>query len=107
MNRRGKRLVFRIRKRYFEAIVAGQKMTEFRPDTLFWQKRIDGKMKEGDAAWVAVFICGRRVHRRTIVAISKYETPEWFSEQGKKDVWTHFCYAIKLGGIVNGGTEET
>jgi len=48
-------LVFRIRKLYFDAIVSGEKTTEFRPDTQFWRSRIDGKGVGED--WVAVFIC--------------------------------------------------
>ena len=31
-------LVFRIRKLYFDAIVSGEKITEFRPDTQFWRR---------------------------------------------------------------------
>ena len=91
------KLVFRIRKRYFDAIVSGEKTTEFRVDSAFWRSRIDGKMKEGDPEWIAVFICGKRVHRRLITLIQKVDTPSWFSEQGKKDVSTKKCYAIHLG----------
>ena len=94
--------VFRIRKRYFDAIVSGDKTTEFRPDTPFWRSRIDGKGDE--EPWVAVFICGRRVHRRQITLIQKVTTPNWFSEQGKRDVSTPLCYAIHLGLEVSGGS---
>ena len=88
-------LVFRIRKRYFDAIVSGEKTTEFRPGTQFWRSRIDGKGIVKD--WVAVFICGKRVHRRLITLIQKVDTPSWFSDQGKKDVYTPKCYAVHLG----------
>lgn len=91
-----KSLVFRIRKQYFDAIVLGEKQTEFRPDSSFWRKRIDGKGIGGEL-WIAVFICGKRVHRREITLIQKIDTPSWFSEQGKKDVSTPKCYAIHLG----------
>lgn len=91
------KLVFRIRKCYFDAIVSGEKRTEFRPDSPFWQKRIDGKGIDENEEWVAVFICGKRVHRRKITLIQRIETPNWFSEQGKKDVDTPTCYAIHLG----------
>jgi hypothetical protein len=91
-------LVFRIRKRYFDAIVNGEKRTEFRRDSPFWQKRIDDKMIDENEEWIAVFICGKRVHRRKITLIQKIETPSClFSEQGKKDVDTPTCYAIHLG----------
>jgi hypothetical protein len=96
----GKRLVFRIRKRYFDAIVSGEKQTEYRPNSQFWRSRIDNKMKEGDPEWVAVFICGKRVHRRMIDLIQLIPTPDWFSEQGKQDVNTAECYAIHLGKAV-------
>lgn len=90
-----RRLVFRIRKRYFDAIVSGDKEVEYRPDTPFWRSRIDGK-----AVNIAVFICGKRIHRRTVWKIEKVDTPTTFSEQGKKDVPTKKCYAIYLGMVV-------
>lgn len=88
-----KSLVFRIRKEYFDAIVSGAKTTEFRKDSEFWRKRILG-------ATVAVFICGKRVHRRRILEIQKISSPDWFSEQGKKDVDTPTCFAIVLGSEI-------
>jgi hypothetical protein len=95
--RKPKKLVFRIRERYFDAIVSGEKTTEFRPDSQFWRSRINGKGKSNEPAWIAVFICGKRVHRKVITLIQKIDTPTWFSEQGKKDVSTPQCYAIHLG----------
>jgi len=89
-------LVFRIRKQYFEAIVSGEKTVEYRPHTDFWEKRIRG---ETDLT-TAVFICGKRVHRRKIVEIQLIRTPDWFSAQGQKDVSTVYCYAIYLGSEV-------
>jgi hypothetical protein len=87
-------LVFRIRKRYFDAIVCGEKTTEFRRASPFWRKRIVGKDETLDTA---VFICGKEVHRRQITMIQEVDTPSWFSEQGKKDVDTSTCFAIHLG----------
>ena len=89
-------LVFRIRKRYFEAIVAGEKTVEYRPHTDFWEKRIKGKT----GLDTAVFICGKQVHRRKILKIQLVRTRGWFSDQGKKDVSTLYCYAIYLGSEV-------
>lgn len=90
-------LVFRIRKRYFDAIVSGEKTTEFRRASPFWKKRIVGK----EALDTAVFICGKQVHRRKITMIQEVNTPSWwFSEQGNKDVDTPTCYAIHLGEIL-------
>jgi len=90
-------LVFRIRKRYFDAIVRGEKTTEFRKASDFWRKRIEGK---GEALNTAVFICGKQIHRRQILMIQEIETPDWFSEQGKEDVNTETCFAISLGAQV-------
>lgn len=89
-------LVLRIRKRYFDAIVSGEKTTEFRRASPFWKKRIVGK----ELLDTAVFVCGKQVHRRKITLIQEIETPSWFSEQGKKDVDTPTCYAIHLGPLV-------
>lgn len=85
-----KSIVFRIRKPYFEAIVKGVKRVEWRKDTPFWKKRLQN-------AEIAVFICGKRVHRRKITYVQKTKTPDWFSEQGKADVNTPTCFAIYLG----------
>ena len=87
-------LVFRIRQRYFDAIIKGEKRTEFRRASPFWRKRIEGK---GEGLNTAVFICGKRIHRRQITLIQEVETPSFFSEQGKKDVDTPTCFAIHLG----------
>ncbi len=64
-------LVCRIRKRYFEAIVCGEKTVEYRPQTDYWVKRIQGK---ADLDTV-VFICGKKVHRRKITQIQVVKTP--------------------------------
>lgn len=95
-----RKLVSRVRKRYFDAIVSGDKQTEYRADTPFWRARIDGKGVEGEDPWIFVFLCGKRIHRREITLIQKINTPSWFSEQGKKDISTPKCYAIHLGKVV-------
>ena len=115
-------LVFRVRKRYFDAIKDESKKIEFRKDTDFWRKRIFNLVK-GDSRqmldflstnpyWrpnfrendhdfkepiVGVFLCGKRVHRRRIVKIERLFTPSTFSEQGKKDVPTPYCWGCCLG----------
>lgn len=90
-------LVFRIRKQYFDAIVSGEKTTEFRPTSPFWRKRIEGK---GESLDTAVFICGKLIHRRKITLIQEVETPSWFSKQGQRDVDTPTAYAIHLGSEI-------
>lgn len=89
-------LVCRIRKQYFEAIVSGEKTVEYRPHSAYWIKRIHNK-KGLDTA---VFICGKKVHRRKILQIQLIRTPIGFSAQGKNDVPTPYCYAIYLGSEV-------
>lgn len=88
-----KSLSFRIRKEYFEAIVSGVKTVEFRKDSEFWRKRMKG-------AKIAVFICGKRVYRRKILACQRIKTPECFSEQGQEDVDTPTCLAFYLGSEI-------
>lgn len=109
-------LVFRTRLRYFEAIVSGEKIVEFRRNSPFWQKRVFGMTakefedsggkpiefpfkEEPKELMVAVFICGKRVHRRIIEYIERRVTPIGFSEQGKKDVDTPLCLAFHLGDV--------
>jgi len=95
-------LVFRIRRKYFDAIVRGDKRTEWRKASSYWINRIAGKGLELDTA---VFICGKKVHRRRIVGITFLPTPTWFSEQGKKDVNTPDCFAIELGSEIKEGSQ--
>ena len=92
--------VFRIRKRYFDAIVAGEKRKEYRRDSEFWRKRLKPSLD------TAVFICGKRVHRRKILSVTRQVTPTWFSEQGKKDVDTPTCLAFHLGSVIEKEAEK-
>lgn len=98
----GKSLVFRVRKRYFADIRDGKKKIEYRRDSLFWQRRAWGNgpgcyRDLRGKGWIAVFICGKRVHRRKLLRIERIQTPGWFSEQGKRDVDTPKCLAFYLG----------
>lgn len=105
-----KKLVFRVRKRYFDDIVNGRKIIEYRNDSPFWEKRVfgfDPPLADNVKApihtifpngnWIAVFICGKQIHRRQIMEIDRIKTPNSFSEQGKKDVNTPYCFAFHLG----------
>ena len=102
---RPKKFVFRIRHQYFSKIREGKKTIEYRRDSPFWRKRI-GIISESTAHFdisdytnrpIAIFICGKRIHKREIVGISRIDTPITFSEQGKKDVDTPLCFAFHLG----------
>ena len=104
-----KSAVFRIRKRYFDLIVEGHKTVEYRKDSPFWRKRFHFNPEWPilyDYPEVAVFICGRRVHRRRITDVQHVKTPTSFSEQGNKDVPTPCCFAIHLGGVFRGSAEK-
>ena len=112
---------FRIRKRYFDAIVEGKKTVEYRRDIPFWQKRIinsdpgNEHLREAvedperlfefedlkGEGYTAVFICGKRIHKREVVKISRIKTPTDFSDQGKLDVSTETCWAFHLGDEYN------
>lgn len=111
-----KKLSFRIRKKYFDAIVAGTKNVEFRRDIMFWRIRVNNILGRSRNLWMAlknhsfipsmpvqaVFICGKRIHRRMIRMIGRIETPaHLFSDQGRKDVNTQYCWAFFLGDVVN------
>lgn len=120
-----KKLSFRIRKRYFDDIVAGKKTVEYRGDIPFWRIRVaniisgcllddpnftylihlvlskDEVFEPRKVDADGVFICGKRIHRRKVTAISRIRTPDNFSEQGKKDVDTEFCFAFYLGDAIH------
>jgi len=85
-----KKVVFRIRKQYFDQIVKGTKKVEYRKFSKSWQKKLEN-------AKVAVFICGKKVHRRIVERVEHIQTPLNFSAQGKKDVPTASCFAVYLG----------
>lgn len=95
----GKRVSFRIRKTYFDAIVAGEKVVEVRKMSPYWVA------VAGRAPRIAVFVCGSKVHRRRITGISVYPTAAEAlgrepSEQGRADLGTGPVYAFHLGEIM-------
>ncbi len=108
------RLVFRVRKQYFDAIMAGKKTIEYRRNIGFWRKRIANIKKvygveispsrivfPAPSEVVAVFISGKRVHKREVLIIELIKTPDFFSDQGKRDVDTFTCWAFHLGKQVS------
>lgn len=94
-----KRVSFRVRRRYFDQIVAGTKREEIRTDKPYWAWLFKNPPQ------VAVFVCGKSVHRRHITRIYR-EDPEKvlgrpLSEQGIKDVLSNPAIIVELGGEVN------
>ena len=92
-----KKVSFRIRKTYFNQIVAGTKPFELRSYTPFWIKRL---------LWnppprIAVFVCGSKTHQRWIKKIKVGKPVEFLgrdlSEQGEQDISTELCIATYLG----------
>ncbi|MDD4979576.1 MAG: hypothetical protein PHI29_13200 [Gallionella sp.] len=123
------KIIFRIRRCYYDKIVAGTKTDEKRRNSEYWQKVLLNLNKyiertRGIKDWLntsplipfaaevgndaatfgiqAVFISGKGIkHVREITAIQRIKTPrETFSEQGKKDVDTALCLVFSLGDVV-------
>ena len=94
---------FRIRRQYFDKIVSGEKKAEIRSNTNFWRKRLFDPQPD-----VAVFVCGKEVHRRYITNVF-IEHPETYlkrplSNQGSKDIYTDLSIITELGEAMNDKT---
>ena len=111
-----KKLSFRIRKKYFDAIVKGEKTVEYRRNSSFWRIRVANLLTDPETTFpitiglnylsmnvdaIAVFISGKRIHRRKILNIALQKTPDNFSDQGRKDIDTGSCFAFHLGAALN------
>lgn len=101
------RLSFRIRRTYFDQIVAGTKRSEIRRDSPFWHRRADKAFNillHGGGV-VAVFVCGPLVHRRALAGIREWPTAKEAlgrapSEQGLADIGDGPVLEFLLGAIV-------
>ena len=113
-----KKLVFRIRRVYYDQIVAGTKEVELRRFSDFWRVRVrniiddnfEKEYVEGRGPKVTrfighvvgVFICGKDRHDRWVKAIGigrpeEFYTHRSLSDQGKADAGTDKCFAFYLG----------
>jgi len=94
-----KRVSFRIRRIYYDQIVNGTKVVELRKFSDYWKRILLGNHPPK----IAVFVCGKDVHRRWIkditIGIPEQILGRELSEQGKKDIPTDKCIAIWLGDI--------
>lgn len=88
------KVVFRIKRQYFDAIIAGTKTVELRKFNYFWAKRLR-------YATEAIFICGKDVHKRKInnvvlcdpeIALGRQLTAD-----EKELIPGRACFAIYLG----------
>ena len=70
------KLSFRIRRCYFDQIVAGTKDREVRARKMFWTVRAIEARDHlvSNYKVVAVFLCGKDVHRRYVTAVLEYPT---------------------------------
>jgi hypothetical protein len=99
-------LTFRIRRIYFDQIVAGTKTVEVRARKAFWIVRAQRAMA---CLFLGIpvgciFLCGKDVHRRGLVLVEAYDTAEEAlgrppSPQGLKDIGTGPCYGFHLGAV--------
>ncbi len=94
----------RVRRRYYNAIVAGFQLVELRRRTPFWEARLE-KIRLGKATAIAVFLCGKRTHRRRITEVRVGYAYQFLgrepTEQGRKDIGDGLVYAIFLGEEVD------
>lgn len=107
-----KSVAFRIRRRYFDAIVPGDKTEERRADTPYWRRMLGISPPQTGIKYFpatnnkipskAVFVCGKIVHRRKIEYITYEETPKDRSAQGLLDIPTPMCFVIHLGQKIKG-----
>lgn len=102
-----KKVSFRIRKIYFDEIVAGTKLFELRSYTPFWIKRL----LWNNPPKIAVFVCGSKKHQCWIRKIRVGKPVEFLghelSEQGKQDISTELCIATYVGKQVIQNEQKT
>lgn len=70
---------FRMYRAYFDAIVAGTKVEEFRASKPYWEgvaQRVERRLLARQPV-VAVFFCGKENARRRIVRVSHYASPRY------------------------------
>ena len=96
-----KMVSFRIRRVYYDQIISGDKTEELRSNTPFWRQRLLNPYLSSPE--VAVFVCGRDVHRRWITGI-RLDEPERvlgrpLSPQGQRDISTDSVIVIELGEV--------
>lgn len=103
-------IVFRIRRRYLDEILAGTKKKEIRRASDYWRKRAAALYtylaRSGGKVGVGVFVCGTDVHRYELVGCGLAETPEQAlgrepTLQGRKDLGDGPVIVFVLGNKVS------
>ena len=95
------KVLFMVRKPYFDAIVAGTKTEEIRRYTSRWWTV---SQHVGERGAIAVFMCGRDIHRRIILGTRSCISAEIYlgralSKDGKKDVGNGPVIVFLLGDV--------
>ena len=95
-----KKMSFRIRRQYYDLIVKGEKTEEIRTNSEYWRKRL----LNGHPPQIAVFVCGKAVHRRWITRIYVDEAENVLgrplSAKGNEDILApEAAIIIKLGDV--------
>ncbi len=107
MRRMAYTIVFRIRKEYFDQIVAGKKTREVRALKPFWDIRAESAQIDLHLGRMVLstFLCGQHRHHREIVDVRRYETAAEAlgrepSEQGRQDLGDGPVWGFDLGKVV-------
>jgi hypothetical protein len=95
----------RVRRLYFDAIVAGTKTHEIRAKTAHWDKVV------ARYPILFTFVCGKRVHTRQIVEITWWDDAAEAlgrepSEQGREDLGYGPVYDFRLGAALPEQSED-
>lgn len=93
------RILFTVRRQYFDAIERGEKTTEVRRAVPRWERTASRGLSVG------VFLCGRSCHRREVVSSRRFGTARQAlgrdpSPQGSMDVGPGEVIAFVLGDAI-------
>ena len=102
------KILFTVRRQYFDAIVSGEKTMEVRRASQRWRTIYHHALfliRREHEQVVGVFMCGRSIHRREITDIHPYANPKAAlgrdpSWQGKLDLGIDEVFGFELGGVV-------
>lgn len=85
-------ITLRIKKKYFDLILDGQKTIEYRAQKFYYTRMFQ---RGDDIKTLTLHYQSPRKLRADVVSIRLIETPLWILEDGSFDIGP-FCYAIAL-----------
>lgn len=102
------KILFRVRREYFEAFRRGDKTSEFRRASPFWEAAVE-RLNDDDMGrcGIAVIVCGReRLPDRWIMGVLEHESAREAlgrepSEQGRNDLGDGAVLEFEIGGEVH------